>query len=166
MIKSIYIISTYLSAISNKFMKTLNVIFINIAVFATILFLVYMTFNMKECIITNIEINSSDNKYPRQIYKDDITILQNDINRIDEINNKRFEMLGWGVGIVISTIALLLIISYVNSKATMRDMVYEELSLKNKDFQKKYNELLTEIRSKKDELNSEVDKVLSDIRKS
>lgn len=68
--------------------------------------------NLKDSIIKTDDIS---------LLREKILILENDIKRVDELNNKRFEMLGWGFGILISTFAILLLVSYVNSKATMRD---------------------------------------------
>ena len=64
-----------------------------------------------------------------------------------------------GFGILISTFAILLLVSYVNSKATMRDMVYEELNDKNAEFINQYNKLLSDLKIKKDEITEELKKL-------
>lgn len=109
--------------------RIINTIFINISIVILILFLIYTSYNMKNIMIQTSKIEITYSNLKDSIIKTDdisllrekILILENDIKRVDELNNKRFEMLGWGFGILISTFAILLLVSYVNSKATMRD---------------------------------------------
>ena len=109
--------------------RIINTIFINISIVILILFLIYTSYNMKNIMIQTSKIEITYSNLKDSIIKTDdisllrekILVLENDIKRVDELNNKRFEMLGWGFGILISTFAILLLVSYVNSKATMRD---------------------------------------------
>ena len=143
-------------------MKLFNVIILNIVVIITIGFLFYIVGTIKENIVNDsilkVEIisNISDVKQTTKL-TERIIKIEEGVKRIGDINDKRFEILGWGFSVIFTIFALLIVINFVNSKATMRDLVYEELNNKNKDFNQEYSLLIKEIKDKRDQLQKEID---------
>ena len=82
--------------------RIINTIFINVSIIILILFLIYTSYNMKNMMIQTSKIEISYSNLKDSIIKTDdisllrekILILENDIKRVDELNNKRFEMFG------------------------------------------------------------------------
>jgi cell division protein FtsB len=83
--------------------------------------------------------------------------LKGDIKRIEDINDKRFELLGWSLGLILTVVGAFLVVSQVNSKASIRDFVYEELTEKNDAFNKKYEEIMTNINQRNEQMNNEIE---------
>jgi hypothetical protein len=144
-------------------LKFLNTILLNITVISVLGFLVFSINKTKDVLVgeTNLQILikncdslhvSKDIKIQQELIK-----LKGEVTKIEEVNNKRFEILGWGLGILITVIAILLVVTYINSKASMRDMVYEEIHSKNSEFMDEYNALLNDMKSKRDDINSQIE---------
>ena len=140
-------------------MKTFNVIIINLTIILLVVFLIVFSNSLKDILskTTTLKIEYINKQQtPTVDINEKITIINNELKRIDELNNKRFEMLGWGLGIIITTFTLFIAVNYVNSKTTIRDIVNDEITAKNKEFREQYDVLIKEIKDKKIELKDEI----------
>ena len=82
--------------------------------------------------------------------KSENQIILAEIRRIENINDKRFEILGWGLAMLFSMVGVIMTVQFINSKSSIRDLVNEELSKTD------LNELVEE---RKNLLKSEFDKI-------
>lgn len=88
-----------------------------------------------------------------------IEILKSDIKRIEDINDKRFELLGWGLGFLIITLSVLFAITYFHSKSEAIDVINSELEGRNSDYNKEYSELISKIKDDITLVNKELTRI-------
>lgn len=102
----------------------------NILMLCLIIIFGYQSFLMKESVKSThkLKIITQNNKL---IKKDNILrndLLQTEIKRIEDINDKRFELLSWSLGILFSILTVFITFQFVISKGIVRDITYEELN--------------------------------------
>jgi len=90
----------------------------------------YQTVIMKDSVKSThkLQIISQTNKTILIDFNIQNEVLKNEIKRIEDINDKRFELLAWFLAILISIVTVFLTFQFINSKATVRDIAYEELN--------------------------------------
>jgi len=90
----------------------------------------YQTVIMKDSVKSThkLQIISQTNKTILIDFNIQNEVLKNEIKRIEDINDKRFELLAWFLAILFSIVTVFLTFQFINSKATVRDIAYEELN--------------------------------------
>lgn len=89
-----------------------------------------------------------------------LLLIDSDIKRIEQVNDKRFELLGWGLVLLLTTLTALIIVNFVNSKTSLRDVVYDELHGENSLYRKDFDKLIAEMKTKKELLEKEIEKLI------
>lgn len=69
-------------------------------------------------------------------------------------------MLGWSLVLLITTLTALIIVNFVNSKTSLRDVVYDEIHGDNSSYRKEFDKLITEMKTKKEQLEREIDNLI------
>jgi pheromone shutdown protein TraB len=112
------------------FINKNNNIIVNFLMICLIVIFGYQTYLMKESVKSThkLKIITQNNK---NIQKDNIlknNILETELKRIEDINDKRFDLLSWFLGILFSILTVFISFQFIISKTTVRDIAYEELN--------------------------------------
>lgn len=113
-----------------KWLNRNNMIILNIFMLVLILIFSYQTFAMKDSIKSThkLQIISQTNQKLSIDFNIQNEVLKNEIKRIEDINDKRFELLAWFLAILFSIVTVFLTFQFINSKTTVRDIAYDELN--------------------------------------
>ena len=113
-----------------KWINRNNIIILNIFMLTLIIIFGYQTVIMKDSVKSThkLQIISQTNKTILIDFNIQNEVLKNEIKRIEDINDKRFELLAWFLAILFSIVTVFLTFQFINSKATVRDIAYEELN--------------------------------------
>lgn len=113
-----------------KWLNRNNMIILNIFMLVLILIFSYQTFAMKDSIKSThkLQIFSQTNQKLSIDFNIQNEVLKNEIKRIEDINDKRFELLAWFLAILFSIVTVFLTFQFINSKTTVRDIAYDELN--------------------------------------
>ena len=113
-----------------KWINRNNIIILNIFMLTLIIIFGYQTVIMKDSVKSThkLQIISQTNKTILIDFNIQNEVLKNEIKRIEDINDKRFELLAWFLAILFSIVTVFLTFQFINSKATVRDITYEELN--------------------------------------
>jgi hypothetical protein len=76
--------------------------------------------------------------------------LESAIAMVEKKNDGRFEVLTWSAVLVLSLLGAFTVFSFVESKSKIRQIVDDELENKSAKIQKEFNDLLSDIKSKSD----------------
>lgn len=155
-----------------KWVKTLTPLLFFILLIFVILFTLQTSKNLKDSICIKYEIieqkvllksdtiiksKNIENLLSNNLRE--LELLRTDIKRVESINDKRFEMLGWGFGILLTTLSVLFVITYFYSKTEAIDVINAELEELNEEYNVESEILTSTLKDKIDELNIELERI-------
>lgn len=129
-----------------------------------IVVLITTTFNsiqLKESFVKDIElIIKIDSTQQKPIdYNHKFELLELEIKKVEEVNNSRFDLIGWGFGLLITILTVLFVINHFYSKSEAIDIINEQFKDINKEFISEYDKLTNDLKSKSDQLNKELERI-------
>jgi len=80
-------------------------------------------------------------------------ILSMEVKRIESINDKRFEMLGWGLSFIFILLGSFAVVNFINAKSTVKDMFAEEFDKKVADYRTELQKLANLSNEYQEEIN-------------
>jgi len=95
-----------------------------------------------------------------KITSENAIVLNAELKRIENIQNERFSMLGWGLSTLFTFIGIILVIQFINSKATVHNLVNDELKNKHKDHSEMYEKLITDLKICNNQITNETEKFI------
>ena len=156
----------------NKLKNNWITVFVNLIVLS--LFIVFVSYiygtfwnnnfyeqNLKqiEYSIDNVKLTSKDTAIINN--KNQLMFLASEIKRVESNNDKRFEILGWTLGILSSFITIILGLSLYNSASKMKDEIKEQIVKHNDDIISNYDDVILKLTK----ISKEYSKELDDIQK-
>lgn len=141
--------------------KSITPILFFILIIGVLVFTTYNTFLLKESFTKNIElIIKSDTTQKETIdYNHKIELLKSEIQKVEEVNNSRFDLIGWGFGLLITILTVLFVINHFYSKSEAIDIINEQFKDINKEFIIEYDKLTNDLKGKSDQLNKELERI-------
>jgi len=91
--------------------------------------------------------------------KNDISLLKSSIEKIELVNDKRFEVLGWSFSVLCTFIAIVLTVNISNSKTSIKDGIRDEIEKIDVDRIEKNKQIITDLEKIKSEYLSEIQKL-------
>jgi len=141
--------------------KSITPILFFILIIGVLVFTTYNTFLLKESFTKNIElvIKSDTKKQDIIDYNHKIELLKSEIQKVEEVNNSRFDLIGWGFGLLITILTVLFVINHFYSKSEAIDIINEQFKDINKEFITEYDKLTNDLKGKSDQLNKELERI-------